>query len=129
VDRSGKAVDEASLLPGRERRSSPRVRSRIGASYEDEDRHVFLHTVDLSEDGIFLASPTHPPLGASAVVLLELPGDPAILRLRGRVARQQTQPVGGFAVRFDSQGLSEGSRRALRDFVQGADSGAPSPQL
>jgi hypothetical protein len=127
VDRPGKAVEAATPLRGPERRSSRRVRSRIGASYEDVDRHVFLHTVDLSEGGVFLVSPTNPPIGASAVVLLELPGDPAILRLRGRVARQQTHPVGGFAVRFDPRGLSEGSRRALRDFVEGARSGPAPP--
>jgi hypothetical protein len=125
VDRSGKAVETTGVLPGPERRSSPRARSRIGASYEDADCHVFLHTVDLAEGGVFLASPSHPPVGASAMVLLELPGDPAILRLRGSVARQQTHPVAGFAVRFDPQANAESGLRALRRFVESALAGPP----
>jgi hypothetical protein len=127
VDRSGKALENAGTPPGPERRSSPRARSRVGVSYEDVDRHVFLQTADLSEDGVFLVSPALPPIGASAVLLLELPGNPAILRLRGRVTRQQTRPVAGFAVRFDSQANAEPSRRALRDFVERTRAGAKAP--
>jgi hypothetical protein len=91
---------------------------RIEASYEDADGHVFLYTADLSEGGVFLVSPIPPRLGARATVLLELPGNPVILRLRGNVARQQAYPLAGFAVRFDPQAGPEGSRRALRDFVE-----------
>jgi hypothetical protein len=57
------------------------------------------------------------------MVLLELPGNPLILRLRGSVARQQTRPVAGFAVRFDRQALSDGSRQALCNFVESTHSG------
>jgi hypothetical protein len=126
VDRSGETVENAGTQPGLERRSSPRARSRVEASYEDVDRQVFLYTVDLSEDGVFLISPTSPPIGASAMVLLELPGNPVILRLRGSVARQQTQPVAGFAVRFDPRGTADTSRRSLRDFVESTRSGPAS---
>jgi hypothetical protein len=56
-------------------------------------------------------------------VLLELPGNPAILRLRGNVARQQAHPVAGFAVRFDPRAGPDGSRRTLRDFVESSRSG------
>lgn len=115
------------MRPGMERRSSPRARSRIEASYEDADQHVFLYTADLSEGGVFLASPTSATIGATATVLLELPGTPAILRLRGRVARQQSRPVAGFAVRFDPHGNASGDRQALRDFVQSAGSGSAAP--
>ena len=124
VDRAGKAVEIAGKRPGRERRASPRARSRLEASYEDIDRHVFLHTADLSESGVFLVSPTSPPVGATAMVLLELPGRPAILRLRGRVARHQVHPVAGFAVRFDHRGAAGSDRQALRDFVESTVSGA-----
>jgi hypothetical protein len=115
------------MRAGLERRSAPRARSRIEASYEDADRHVFLYTTDLSEDGVFLVSPTTASVGATATVLLELPGNPAILRLRGRVAREQRHPVTGFAVRFDPQANSGGDRQALRDFVRGAGSATPEP--
>ena len=127
MDRTGKAVETASVLRGPERRFSPRVRSRIAASYEDADRHVFLHTVDLAEGGVFLVSPSRPPVGASAMVLLELPGDPVILRLRGSVARHQTHPVAGFAVRFDPRVNAESGRQALRGFVESALGGPAAP--
>ncbi len=127
MDRSGKAVADTGTRPGPERRSVPRARSRIEASCEDADRHVFLYTTDLSEDGLFLVSPSTASVGATATVLLELPGSPAILRLRGRVARQQSRPVAGFAVRFDPQANSGGDRQALRDFVRGAGSATPEP--
>ena len=115
------------IRSGLERRSAPRARSRIEASYEDADRHVFLYTTDLSEDGVFLVSPTTASVGATATVLLELPGNAVILRLRGRVARQQSHPVAGFAVRFDPHANSGGDRQALRDFVRGAGSATPEP--
>lgn len=126
MDRSGKALENTGTSPGPERRSSPRARSRLGVSYEDVDRHVFLKTADLSEDGVFLVSPALPPIGASAMVVLELPGNPAILRLRGRVTRHQTRPVAGFAVRFDAPASAGPSRRALRDFVDETLGGAGS---
>ena len=129
MDRTWKAVERADAGPGVERRSAPRTRTRIGASYEDAERHVFLYTVDLAESGVFLVSPIHPPVGSNAMVLLELPGDPAILRLRGSVRRHQTDPVAGFAVHFDSHGNAESGRRALRSFVESALSGpASSPR-
>ena len=127
VDRTGKAVENTGIRPGLERRSSPRARSRIGASYEDADRHVFLYTADLSEDGVFLVSPTSASLGATSMVLLELPGIPAILRLRGSVARHQIHPVAGFAVRFDPHANAGGAREALRNFVQSVGSGSAAP--
>jgi hypothetical protein len=96
-------------------------------SYEDVDGHVFLQTADLSENGVFLVSPALPPIGTSATLFLELPGNPAILRLRGSVARRQTRPVAGFAVRFDPQVSADANRKALRDFVEGTRGGATSP--
>ena len=127
MDRSGKAVERAGAPRGLGRRSSPRVRSRIEASYEDVDRHVFLQTVDLAEGGVFLASPSSPPVGTSAMVLLELPGNPAILRLRGSVVRHQTHPVAGFAVRFDSRAEADNAQRALRSFVERSLSSPATP--
>jgi len=125
VDRSGKAVE--GTLPGPERRSSPRARSRIGVSYEDAERHVFLYTVDLAEGGVFLASPSPPPVGESAMLVLELPGNPVIFRLRGSVVRRQTHPVSGFAVRFDPHGSGENGWRALRSFVENTLESSASP--
>ena len=126
MDRTGKAVEGAAVRPGLERRSAPRTRSRIEASYEDVERHVFLYTADLAEGGVFLVSPIHPPIGSNAMVLLELPGDPAILRMRGRVHRHQTDPVAGFVVYFDARGNAESGRRALRNFVERTLSGSAS---
>jgi hypothetical protein len=124
VDRTWKAVERTRLRP--ERRSSPRARARIGVSYEDAEQHVFLYTADLAEGGAFLLSPSPPPVGASATLVLELPGNPVILRLRGSVVRQQTHPVSGFAVRFDPS--AEGGWQALRSFVESTLSGPVTPQ-
>ena len=123
MDRARKAVANAGTPPGSERRSAPRAPARVEASYEDADRHVYLFTEDLSEGGVFLLSPTPASIGATATVLFELPEIPAILRLRGSVARLQIHPVAGFAVRFDPHANPGGARQALRDFVQGAGSG------
>jgi len=98
-------------FPGRERRS-PRVSIRLEAGYEDAERQVFLPTRDLSEGGVFLLSEDPPDLGAPARVLLELPGQPVLLRLHGVVARRE--PGAGFAFHFDSERLPEEARRALR---------------
>lgn len=127
MDRTGKVVEAAKVLPGPERRCFPRTRSRIGASYEDADQQVFLYTADLAEGGVFLVSPIHPRVGANAIVLLELPGDPVILRLRGSVARRQTHPVAGFAVRFDRHANAESGQQALRRFVESALAGPAAP--
>jgi hypothetical protein len=61
------------------------------------------------------------------MVLLELPGISAILRLRGKVARHQNHPVAGFAVRFDPHANAGGDRQALRDFVHSVGSGSAAP--
>ena len=125
MDRSGKTVERT--LPASERRSSPRARSRIGVSYEDAERHVFLYTVDLAEGGAFLLSPSPPPVGESAMLVFELPGNPVILRLRGSVVRQQTDPVSGFAVCFDLHGSAESGWQALRSFVESSLPSSVSP--
>jgi hypothetical protein len=98
-------------FPGRERRR-PRVSIRLEAGYEDAERQVFLPTRDLSEGGVFLLAEDPPELGSPARVLLELPGEPALLRLPGVVARRE--PGAGFAFRFDFERLPEAARRALR---------------
>ena len=109
--------------PRPERRATPRASSRVEVSYEDVDGQVFLPSRDLSEGGAFLLSPTPPAIGVSATLLFELPGNPTILRMRGSVARRQTRPGSGFAVRFDSQANPDDGRRALRDFVERARAG------
>jgi hypothetical protein len=103
-------MDEAS----RERRA-PRVAIRLEAGYEDADRQVFLATRDLSEGGVYLLAADPPEVGAPARVLLELPGQPALLRLDGVVARRE--PGAGFALRFHPDRLPAEVRRALRDAV------------
>lgn len=97
--------------PGRERRA-PRLVIRLEAAYEDAERQVFLATRDLSEGGVYLLAEDPPDVGCPARVLLELPGQPALLRLPGVVARRD--PGSGFALRFDSERLPEGAREALR---------------
>lgn len=92
-------------------RRSPRVAIRLEAAYEDPERQVFLPTRDLSEGGVFLLAPDPPPLGAAASVLVELPGEAELLRLKGVVTR--VEPGVGFALRFDGV-LPDAARAALR---------------
>ena len=94
-----------------------RVRARLEAAYEDPVRQVFLPTLDLSESGVFLLSAEAPAVGLQAQVVLELPGHEAFLRLRGTVIRVQTEPVVGFAVRFEVDEASAEALAALRAFV------------
>ncbi len=119
VDHSGEAVSAPSPDVAR-RRGAPRVTARLEAAYEDGERQVFLPTRDLSLSGVFLLSPVRPPVGTPASLLLELPEEPAFLRLHGAVVRSQ-EPVGclpgGFAVRFEDASLSEPVRHSLAAFL------------
>jgi hypothetical protein len=102
------------------RRAFPRARIRLEAAYEDAHRQVFLHTRDLSEEGVYFFSPDPPEVGAAARLVLELPGHPQILRIRGQVARRDTGPRSGFAVRFehdDGDRTASDPRSAIRKFV------------
>lgn len=101
---------------------APRVPLRLEAAYEDPARQVFLTTRDLSESGIYLLADEPPPEGVAARVLLELPGQPAILRLHGKVARRE--PGRGFAVAFDGQGMAQQAVSSLRAFTRQALSSA-----
>lgn len=115
VDRPRKAVSASDTSKGQPR--ARRVRARIEAAYEDPLRQVFLPTLDLSESGVFLLSTESPVIGSQAQVVLELPGHDALLRLRGTVIRVQTEPVVGFAIRFESDASSAPALTAVREFV------------
>lgn len=93
---------------------APRRAVRLEAAYEDPERQVFLATRDLSETGVFLLADDPPPPGRPARVMLEVPGHPALLRLDGRVARQEEGT--GFALRFDPEQIPEEARQVLRRF-------------
>lgn len=111
--------------PGRpERRATPRTRARLEAAYEDAERQVFLVTRDLSEAGAYLLVADPPPPGRAAQVILELPDEPAMLRIRGRVVRRSEGPLSGFALHFEPDGMPESTRRALRSFVARAGASA-----
>lgn len=101
-----------------ERRAAPRVAARLDAAYEDAERQVFLRTRDVSEGGVFLISADPPGEGATARVLLELPGHAALIRLHGTVSRRELErePT-GFVLRFDPAALPHAAREALRSFV------------
>ncbi len=118
VDRPGQAVAEPGWRHRRdERRRARRARAELEAAYEDAGRQVFLRTVDLSESGVFLVCEDPPAAGAPARICLELPGHRALLRVAGRVARQQPGEPRGFALEFDAASLNARNRAALRRFV------------
>jgi hypothetical protein len=85
--------------------------------YEDLGREVFLHALNLSESGLFLASDESPPVGAAVGLVFSLPPDGPFLRVRGTVVRRSgpTEPQ-GFAVTF--RGLDRRTSQALREFVR-----------
>jgi hypothetical protein len=122
VGRGGEAVSQDAP---RERRRARRVAARLEAGYEDAERQVFLPCRDLSECGAFLVAPDPPPAGRPAKILLELPGSPGLLRLRGIVVRIQHEAPRGFAIEFDPVSLSETARSALRLFTGKTGSGTP----
>jgi len=101
-------------------RAALRAAARLRAAYEDERQQVFLQTRDLSETGVFLWASDPPPVGARARLLLQLPGQPAFVRLQGTVARREvtTTSASGFALCFEQSALDEGTRECLRDFVR-----------
>jgi hypothetical protein len=111
-------------------RIGPRAAIRFEAGYEDAERQVFLRTRDISEQAVFLLAPDPPPVGAAARVVLELPGQHEILRLRGWVTRREAGPESGFVVVFDHQdherGESDG-RKALRRFVNNTEHSVGEP--
>ncbi len=102
----------------REQRAAQRVKTALGAAYEDSERQVFLRTRDLSARGVFLLAPDPPPVGAEARLLLELPGQAAFLRLSGRVIRREVGAHSGFALQFDPP-TNEDALRILRTYVAG----------
>jgi len=110
-------VDPTRQAVGGNRRRATRAPIRLEAAYEDADRQVFLTTSDISELGIYLLSPELPPVGEAARVTLELPGNPALLRLSGTVVRQHTSEPTGFALQFDPDALSEKLRSHVRHYV------------
>ena len=118
VDHPREAVAEARWRHRRvERRRARRARAELEAAYEDALRQVFLRTVDLSESGVFLACDDPPLAGSPARICLELPGQRALVRAAGRVARWQASAPRGFAVEFDEGSLTARNRAALRRFV------------
>lgn len=109
MDRPGEAL----RAPRRERRVHPRVRLRLHAAYEDASGTVFLPVLDLSEGGILFGGPLAPAPGSPARVVLELPGEPALHRLTGRVVRLRRGGRGGFAMAFDPCPTTVAIRRTV----------------
>jgi hypothetical protein len=90
---------------------------RLEAAYEDAERQVFLATRDLSEAGAYLLVADPPPPGRAAQVILELPDEPAMLRIRATVVRRNGDRPSGFALRFEPDGMPESTRQALQRYV------------
>ncbi len=101
------------------RRRAPRIPVCLEAAYEDPARQIFLATRDLSELGVYLVADEAPQEGVSARVTLELPGEPAMLRLDGVVARRD--PGQGFALAFETGSMAQGTRSALRAFTRAGE--------
>ena len=101
------------------RRRAPRIPVRLEAAYEDPARQIFLPTRDLSELGVYLVAEEAPEEGVAARLTLELPGEPAMLRLDGVVARRE--PGQGFALAFEAGSMATDTRAALRAFTRAGE--------
>ena len=101
------------------RRRAPRIPVRLEAAYEDPARQIFLATRDLSELGVYLMADEAPDEGIAARVTLELPGEPAMLRLDGVVTRRE--PGQGFALAFEAGSMAAATRAALRAFTRACE--------
>lgn len=101
------------------RRRARRIPVRLEAAYEDPARQIFLATRDLSELGVYLVADEAPEEGVAARMTLELPGEPAILRLDGVVVRRE--PGRGFALAFETGSMTARTRSALRAFTRVAE--------
>lgn len=99
-----------------DRRRSPRVEAKLDVAYEDHERQVFLSVADLSLQGARVLDAEPPPEGASARLVLELPGG-QLLRIDGEVTRHHDDPP-GFAFRFDQSALSSADREVLEGFLE-----------
>jgi hypothetical protein len=76
----------------------------MGAFYESDQRSMLIAAGDLTLRGAFLATPIPDRPGSRAVVRVELPGSPTLLRLAGRVVWTNQHPERGptgMGVRFD----------------------------
>jgi len=103
-----------------QRRVHRRAPIRVEAAYEDAERQVFLETRDISEDGVYLFAPDPPEVGRAAKLVLDLPGNPEMLRLTGWVSRRDIGSRSGFVVLFqhaDQDGSAAKVRKLLRDLV------------
>lgn len=84
-----------------ERRARPRVRLRIEAAFEDPMGDVFLRTEDLSEGGLRLCGAVATAPGMPVRLVLELPDEPALQRLAGRVVWVARGAPGHMGVAFE----------------------------
>lgn len=123
MDRPGQTVRTAPKPA--ERRAHPRVALRAAAAFEDVSGTVFLSTEDLSERGLRLGGPMAPapPAGAPVRVVLELPHEPELQRLSGRVVRVRRGSRPELAVALDPTPRAAALRRTVERRL--ADEEAP----
>ncbi len=99
-----------------EKRAAQRIPVRLRAQYRSNGA-VIEGTVDsLSRTGLFLRADLLDTPGTEAVLILDLPGLTAPLRLPGEVVRVDQHPGrSGMGIRFGA--LGDGARRPLANFM------------
>lgn len=110
-----------SRLSGEQPRQTPRAPVRMRVDIEEQAPDKFLHSVNISEGGIYLR--THDPLPENTRLRLSftLPSDAGEIKAIGEVVRKiplgiqfDTEP--GIGLRFI--GLSEDTRNRIKNFVK-----------
>lgn len=98
--------------------AASRVPVVLTATIETEGQRRRLRSRNLSESGILLETRTPLPVGATAQLDLELPGERTLLRLTAEVVRHalpEQERIHGMGLRFVD--LRDAQRLALRRFV------------
>lgn len=86
------------------RRRYPRIRLPAQAFYESDQRSLLTTAGDLTLRGTFLPTVVPDRVGSRAVLRLELPGSPTLLRVSGSVVWSNEHPARGptgMGIRFD----------------------------
>lgn len=118
------ALDELSLAPtGPNRRSNTRFQVEL----EVDLGGVRASTFDVSEGGIFVRSPTAPPIGDIVRLALSIPGSDAPFGIEGKITHVRTADAKGHPAGFGISFLSP--RAELREALLRHVASARSPRL
>jgi len=105
-----------------ERRRHPRASLRMTSTASGKSMTVSDFTYDVSEDGVFIETDNTLAMGTMVELEFGLPGEPAAIRARGRVARlvsrEQSAPgqLAGIGIHFAE--IAPGDTAKIKSYVE-----------